>query len=115
MGTGVSVGQGVLVGWAETAVSACVLPTDVGMAVGESTTASGVQWVWESLKTIPRRNPGRRYRFAGVKDLDAVKMRLHAPFTKVEEALDAAQVEMGRKSEVTLMQRPPQFIPRVSV
>ncbi|MCX8213885.1 MAG: hypothetical protein OTJ97_05160 [SAR202 cluster bacterium] len=42
-------------------------------------------------------------------------MRLHAPFTKVEEALDAAQVELGRKSEVTLMQRPPQFIPRVSV
>lgn len=42
MGTGVSVGLGVLVGWAGIAVPACVLPTDVCMAVGESTTASGV-------------------------------------------------------------------------
>jgi hypothetical protein len=79
MGTGVSVGLGVLVGWAGTAVPACVLPTDVSMAVRESTTASGVSVGMGVSSDYPPQAAGGRYRFAGVKDLDAMmKNRLHA-------------------------------------
>ena len=46
---------------------------------------------------------------------DVVGVEEGAPLHDVAGvALDAAQGELGRDSEITLMQRPPQFIPRVS-
>ncbi len=69
-------------------------------------------FMWDST-AVPRQYLSGIY-FAGVRDFDAVKRCGFTPFATVEEALDAAQGELGRDSEITLMQRPPQFIPRVS-
>ena len=35
-------------------------------------------------------------------------------FATVEEAIEAAEAELGSTADITLLQRPPQFIPRVS-
>jgi nickel-dependent lactate racemase len=70
-------------------------------------------FMWNST-LVPRQYLSGIY-FAGVKDFDAVKRCGFQPFATVEEAISAAQTELGRDSGITLMQRPPQFIPRVSV
>ena len=69
-------------------------------------------FMWNST-AVPRQYLSGIY-FAGVRNFDAVKRCGFTPFATVKEALDAAQGELGRDSEITLMQRPPQFIPRVS-
>jgi hypothetical protein len=68
--------------------------------------------MWNST-AVPRQYLSGIY-FAGVKDFDPVKRCGFTPFATVEEALDAAQGELERDSEVTLMLRPPQFIARAS-
>ena len=69
-------------------------------------------FMWNST-SIPRRYLSKIY-FAGVKDFDAVRRCGFEPFATVEEALESAEAELGKTAEITLMQRPPQFIPRVS-
>ena len=69
-------------------------------------------FMWNST-SIPRRYLSKIY-FAGVKDFDAVRRCGFEPFATVEEALESAEAELGKSAEITLMQRPPQFIPRVS-
>ena len=51
---------------------------------------------------------------AGARDPDAVRRCGFTPFASVEDALAAAQSELGPNASATLMQRPRHFIPRVS-
>ena len=68
-------------------------------------------FMWNSTG-IPRRYLSKIY-FAGVRDLDAAKRCGFEAFETVEDAIDAAQAELGGVPDITLLQRPPQFIPRV--
>ena len=68
--------------------------------------------MWNSTG-IPRRYLSRIY-FAGVRDFDAAKRCGFEAFATVEEAIAAAEAELGETASISLMQRPPQFIPRVS-
>ena len=69
-------------------------------------------FMWNSTG-VPRRYLSDIY-FAGVKDVDAAARCGFRAFATVEEAIEAAEAELGKTAEITLMQRPPQFIPRVS-
>ena len=69
-------------------------------------------FMWNST-TVPRRYLGAIY-FAGVKDPEVARRCGFEVFRTVEEAVAAAESELGRSSSITLLKRPPQFIPRVS-
>ena len=69
-------------------------------------------FMWNST-LVPRRYLSGIY-VAGVRDFEAARRCGFRPFTTVEEAIESAQAELGQSAEITLMQRPPQFIPRVS-
>jgi hypothetical protein len=69
-------------------------------------------FMWNST-LVPRRYLSKIY-FAGVKDLDAARRCGFEAFETVEDAIQAAEAELGRTASITLLQRPPQFIPRVS-
>ena len=70
-------------------------------------------FMWNST-AIPRRYLSKIY-FAGVKDFDAARRCGFEAFATVEEAIEAAQSELGKPdADITLLQRPPQFIPRVT-
>ena len=69
-------------------------------------------FMWNST-AVPRKYLSKVY-FAGVKDFEAARRCGFEPFATVEEALESAQSELGADADITLMQRPPQFIPRVS-
>ena len=69
-------------------------------------------FMWNST-LVPRRYLSNIY-LAGVKDFDAARRCGFEPFATVEEAIESAEAELGTNAEITLMQRPPQFIPRVS-
>lgn len=69
-------------------------------------------FMWNST-LIPNRYLGGIF-FAGVQDFEAARRCGFQAFATVEEALDAAQAELGRDASVSLLKRPPAFIPRVS-
>ena len=69
-------------------------------------------FMWNST-TVPRRYLGAIY-FAGVKDPEVARRCGFEAFRTVEEAVAAAESELGSSSSITLLKRPPQFIPRVS-
>ena len=69
-------------------------------------------FMWNST-LIPNRYLGGIF-FAGVKDFDVARRCGFRAFATVEEALDAAQAELGADSSISLLKRPPAFIPRVS-
>ncbi|MCI0441430.1 MAG: nickel-dependent lactate racemase [Chloroflexi bacterium] len=69
-------------------------------------------FMWNSTG-IPRRYLSKIY-FAGVKDADVARRLGFEAFATVEDAIAAAEAELGRAASITLMQRPPWFIPRVS-
>ena len=69
-------------------------------------------FMWNST-AIPSRYLSRVY-FAGVRDFDAARRCGFEPFATVEEAIEAAQSELGADADIALLQRPAHFIPRVS-
>ncbi len=69
-------------------------------------------FMWNSTG-VPRRYLSKIY-FAGVTDFDAAARCGFEAFATVEEAIEAAEAELGKAAEITLLQRPPHFIPRVS-
>ena len=69
-------------------------------------------FMWNSTG-IPRQYLSR-IMFAGVQDTAAARRMGFEAYASVEDALAAAQAELGKAASVTLMQRPPHFIPRVS-
>ena len=52
--------------------------------------------------------------FAGVRDTSAARRMGFEAYAGVEDAVAAAEAELGSAASVTLMQRPRHFIPRVS-
>ena len=68
-------------------------------------------FMWNST-SVPKAYLSDIY-FAGVKDFDAVKRCGFKPFSTVEKALKAAEFELGKKPSITMLNRPPTFIPRV--
>ncbi|MCH8062239.1 MAG: DUF2088 domain-containing protein [Chloroflexi bacterium] len=83
-----------------------------GYRYGNAYHGSHPFFMWNSTG-IPRRYLSRIY-FAGVRDFDAAKRCGFEAFATVEEAIAAAESELGETASISLMQRPPQFIPRVS-
>ncbi len=69
-------------------------------------------FMWNSAG-IPRRYLSRIF-FAGVRDFEAVRRCGFEPFATVEEAIAAAQSDLGHDASITLLDRPPHFIPRVN-
>jgi hypothetical protein len=69
-------------------------------------------FMWNSTG-IARRHLSKIY-FAGVEDTEAAARCGFEAFATVEDAIQAAEAELGRAASITLLQRPPQFIPRVS-
>ena len=84
-----------------------------GYRYGHAYHGSHPFFMWNSTG-IPRRYLSRIY-FAGVKDFEAARRCGFEAFATVEEAIEAAESEVGKAASITLLQRPPQFIPRVSV
>jgi hypothetical protein len=68
--------------------------------------------MWNST-LVPRRYLSKVY-FAGVKDMEVARRLGFEAFATVEEAIQAAEAELGKTASITLLQRPPMFIPRVS-
>ena len=68
-------------------------------------------FMWNST-LMPRRHLKRIY-FAGVKDFDVAARLGFEAFPTVEEAIAAAQSELGVDASMTVLQRPPHLIPRV--
>ncbi|MFQ5878885.1 MAG: lactate racemase domain-containing protein, partial [Dehalococcoidia bacterium] len=68
-------------------------------------------FMWNST-LVPRRYLSRIF-FAGVRDFAAVRRCGFEPFATVEEAVREAEATLGPSCRVTLLQRPPAFIPRV--
>ena len=83
-----------------------------GYRYGQAYHGSHPFFMWNST-AVPQRYLHNTY-IAGAKDFDAVRRCGFEPFATVEEAIEAAESELGKSSEITLLQRPPQFIPRVS-
>ena len=83
-----------------------------GYRYGHAYHGSHPFFMWNST-AIPRRYLSKVY-FAGVKDFDVARRCGFEPFETVEDAIEAAEAELGSTAEITLLQRPPQFIPRVS-
>ena len=69
-------------------------------------------FMWNSTG-IPRRYLGRIF-FAGVRDFEAVRRCGFEPFATVEEAVVAAESDLGSDASITLLRRPPHFISRVA-
>ena len=69
-------------------------------------------FMWNST-AVPSRYLSKIY-FAGVKDFEAAARCGFEAFATVEEAIEQAEAELGTDAGITLLQRPPQFIPRVS-
>ena len=68
-------------------------------------------FMWNST-LMPRRYLNQIY-FAGVKDFDVAARLGFEAFPTVEEAIAAAQSELGVDASMTVLQRPPHLIPRV--
>ena len=68
-------------------------------------------FMWNST-TVPKGYLSDIY-FAGVKDFDAVKHCGFQAFATVEDALKAATEQLGKNPSVTMLKRPPTFIPKV--
>lgn len=83
-----------------------------GYRYGNAYHGSHPFFMWNSTG-IPRRYLSR-IMFAGVQDAAAARRMGFEAYASVEDALAAAQAELGKTASVTLMQRPPHFIPRVS-
>jgi hypothetical protein len=83
-----------------------------GYRYGHAYHGSHPFFMWNSTG-IPRRYLGKIY-FAGVRDLDAAKRCGFEAFATVEDAIQAAESELGRTASISLLQRPRQFIPRVT-
>ena len=83
-----------------------------GYRYGHAYHGSHPFFMWNSTG-IPRRYLSKIY-FAGVRDTDAAKRMGFEAFASVEDAIAAAEAELGRTASITLMQRPRHFIPRVS-
>ena len=83
-----------------------------GYRYGHAYHGSHPFFMWNSTG-IPRRYLSKIY-FAGVKDWEAAARCGFEAFATVEEAIQAAEAELGKTASITLLQRPPQFIPRVS-
>ena len=82
-----------------------------GYRYGHAYHGSHPFFMWNSTG-IPRRYLSKIF-FAGVRDFDAAKRCGFEAFATVEEAIAAAEAELGEQASISLMQRPPQFIPRV--
>ena len=82
-----------------------------GYRYGNAYHGSHPFFMWNST-AIPRRYLSRIF-FAGVKDFDVARRCGFEPFETVEDAIAAAEAELGSDASITLLQRPPQFIPRV--
>ena len=50
----------------------------------------------------------------GVRDIEAARRMGFEAYASVEDAIAAAEADLGSAASVTLMQRPRHFIPRVS-
>lgn len=83
-----------------------------GYRYGNAYHGSHPFFMWNSTG-IPRRYLSR-IMFAGVQDAEAARRMGFEAYASVEDALAAAQAELGGGASVTLMQRPSHFIPRVS-
>ena len=69
-------------------------------------------FMWNSTG-IPRLYLSKIF-FAGAQDPDVASRCGFEAFNTVEDAIQAAEAELGRAASITLLQRPPHFIPRVS-
>ena len=69
-------------------------------------------FMWNST-AIPSRYLSKVY-FAGVRNFEVAARCGFEGFATVEEAIERAEAEIGKKASITLLHRPPQFIPRVS-
>ena len=83
-----------------------------GYRYGHAYHGSHPFFMWNSTG-IPRRYLSR-IMFAGVRDTEAAKRMGFEAYASVEDAVAAAEAELGRTASITLMQRPRHFIPRVS-
>jgi hypothetical protein len=83
-----------------------------GYRYGHAYHGSHPFFMWNSTG-IPRRYLGKIY-FAGVRDLDAAKRCGFEAFATVEDAIQAAESELGGAASISLLQRPRQFIPKVT-
>ena len=83
-----------------------------GYRYGHAYHGSHPFFMWNST-AIPRRYLSRIF-FAGVQDPEAAQRCGFEAFETVEEAIEAARSDLGVSASITLLQRPPQFIPRVS-
>jgi nickel-dependent lactate racemase len=83
-----------------------------GYRYGHAYHGSHPFFMWNSTG-IPRRYLSKIY-FSGVKDPGAAKRCGFEAFATVEDAIAAAEAELGRTASITLLQRPPGFIPRVA-
>lgn len=83
-----------------------------GYRYGHAYHGSHPFFMWNSTG-IPNRYLSR-IMFAGVRDTEAAKRMGFEAYASVEDAVAAAEAELGRTASVTLMQRPRHFIPRVS-
>lgn len=69
-------------------------------------------FMWNSTG-IPRNYLGKIF-FAGVRDVDSAKRLGFEAFATVEEAIAAAESELGNTASISLINRPPQLVPRVT-
>lgn len=83
-----------------------------GYRYGHAYHGSHPFFMWNSTG-IARRYLSRII-FAGVRAADAARRMGFEAYASVEDAVAAAQAELGSAASVTLMQRPRHFIPRVS-
>ncbi len=83
-----------------------------GYRYGHAYHGSHPFFMWNSTG-IPRKYLNDIY-FAGVEDFEAARRCGVRPFATVEEAIEAAESELGKDASITLLQRPPHLIPRVS-
>ena len=83
-----------------------------GYRYGHAYHGSHPFFMWNSTG-IPRRYLSR-IMFAGVRDTEAAKRMGFEAYASVEDAVAAAEAELGKTASITLMQRPRHFIPRVS-
>ena len=83
-----------------------------GYRYGHAYHGSHPFFMWNSTG-IPRRYLGKTY-FAGVRDFEVAGRLGFEAFATVEEAVASAEAELGGASSISLLKRPPQFIPKVS-
>ena len=83
-----------------------------GYRYGHAYHGSHPFFMWNSTG-MPRSYLGKIF-FAGVRDIDAAKRCGFEAFATVEDAIAAAESELGRTASISLINRPPQLIPRVT-